>query len=352
MPGLITWEEDGFMQRSLMTIFFLSFVVFPCRAFGASLCCQLPGGVQESIFGVLAPEPSQLSMQLTYSFTLMDKLKQGGSGRSAEEVANTGRYLTIPTEMEMTRYTLTAAYRFTPKLSAFVAIPYIRNTMDMVAAIDMGAEMGMAAMGLAMESVNALGDVTVMGLYRIYENDENRPADVVTFGLGVKTPTGSSTKKNSGGRFVHAHMQPGTGSWDPLLSIIYSKKSDPLLFQTDVTYQIATRNSEGYKFGDSFTANLLGKYAVSSLFNVTGGLTYLHQNRASDREGKYTDLTSLMDDPANTGEDSIWLSPGIQVLPLKNGLVDLKVQLPLWQRVKGVQLVSRYRILVGFSYSF
>lgn len=108
----------------------------------------------------------------------------------------------------------------------------------------------------------------------------------------------------------------------------------------------------GYKFGDSLAANLFGKYAVSRVFDVTGALTFLHVNKSSDEEGKYTNLKSLMDDPANTGGDSIWLSPGIQILPSRNSLIDLKVQVPVWERVNGVQLVSSYRILVGVSYSF
>lgn len=340
------------MKRSVMTLFFAAAcVIFPFRAFGAGLCCQLSSGLQESLMGVAAPEAGRLSLQFTYSFTLMDKLREGTTERSAQDVINEGRFLTIPTRMEMTRYTMTAAYGFSPKFSAFVTIPYVRNTMDMVTVMDMG-DMGIGVTKHAMEPVKAIGDVTVMGLYRIYTDEEIRPTDAITLGVGVKTPTGSSTKKTAGGRFVHAHMQPGTGSWDPLISLIYTKTANPFLFQADITYQIAARNSNGYKFGDSLSANLTGKYALSSSFNVTGGLAYLHLDRASDREGKYTDLTSVMDDPANTGGDSIWLSPGIQILPLRDTMIDLKVQFPVWERVNGVQLVSSYIILVGISYSF
>jgi hypothetical protein len=223
--------------------------------------------------------------------------------------------------------------------------------MDMHMYMKMG--MGMAQwMDHAMDPVKGIGDITLMGVYRLYVNEEIMPTDAVSIGLGVKTPTGSYTKKTSTGKFVHAHMQPGTGSWDPLVSVVYTKMANPFLLQADVTYQLATRNDEGYKFGDSFTANVAGKYAVSRFFNVTGGLTYLHLNKASDRDGKYTNLQSLMDDPANTGGDSIWFSPGVQILPTRNSMVDLKVQLPLWEHVNGIQLVSSYRILLGVSYNF
>lgn len=329
----------------------LAVLAFPCRSFAAGLCCQLSSGVQESMLGVAAPGAERLSFQVAYSFTLMDKLLAGSTKKSLEDVINEGRYQTIPTRMEMTKYTLTAAYGFSPRLSALVTIPYLRNTMDMAMVMDMG-DMGMQVTRSDMEPVQGIGDMTVLGLYRLYTNREIRPTDTVTLGIGIKTPTGSSTKRTESGGFVHAHMQPGTGSWDPLISLIYTKMANSFLFQGDVTYQITTRNSNGYEFGDSLTTNLSAKYAVFSHFNVTGGVTYLHLNKASDRDGKYTDLTSLMDDPANTGGDSVWLSPGIQVLPFKNAMIDMKVQFPIWEHVNGTQLVSRYRILAGLSYSF
>jgi len=338
-------------MKRLVAIIFLFAVISPARsASGSGLCCQLPGGVQESIFGVLAPEPGRVSLQLTYSFTLMDKIKKGSSGKSVEEVAQARKYLTIPTEMKMTRYALTAVYGFSPGFSVFATVPYIRNTMDMVTVIDMGP-LGMNVTKHSMGPVEGPGDVTVMGLYRIYTREDNGSTDALTIGAGVKTPTGPSTEK-TGGRFVHAHMQPGTGSWDPLLTLIWSKAPDPFAFQADIAYQIATRNQNGYKFGNSFTANLMGKYALSSAFDITGGLTYLHQDSADDRDKKYTDLTSVLDDPENTGENSVWLSAGLQVMPLKNGMIDLKGQFPVWEYAEGTQLVSSYRILLGISYSF
>ena len=53
-----------------------------------------------------------------------------------------------------------------------------------------------------------------------------------------------------------------------------------------------------------------------------------------------------------TGGDSIWLSPGIQILPFRGSMVDLKVQVPVWERVNGTQLVSDYRVLASVSYAF
>ncbi|MEK6700366.1 MAG: transporter [Nitrospirota bacterium] len=337
----------------LVNVFRMLFIVaggalLPVTSFAAGLCCQLSSGVQESMSGVAAPSTDQFSLQFTYSLTRMDKLKQGSETRSLDQAAATTPYTSLPVTMDMVKYTTTIGYGFSPDLKAFVAIPYLRNTMDMT----MSLGVGMGWMDMSMEPVSGLGDITLMGLYRIYRDREIRPTEAVTVGFGLKTPTGSNTEISDTGSLVHAHMQPGTGSWDPLVSLIYTKMAGSILYQADGTYQYTTKSREGYEFGDSLALNLSGKYAVVKEFNVTAGLTYLHGGKASDSDGQYTDLTSLMDDPANTGGNSLWFSPGIQALPIRNGVIDLKVQVPVWERVNGIQLVSSYRLLLGLSYGF
>jgi hypothetical protein len=59
-----------------------------------------------------------------------------------------------------------------------------------------------------------------------------------------------------------------------------------------------------------------------------------------------------MDDPANTGGESLWGSLGIQFIPFRNSMVDLKFQAPAWEKVNGIQLVSSYRFVAGVSYNF
>jgi hypothetical protein len=343
-----------FMRRSITVVVLITGLCLSLnqKADAAGLCCQLSSGVQESLSGVAAPGSDELSLQFNYSFTKMDKFKEGSTTRSLDYVKENffPRYTSLPVEMDMFKYTMTAGYGFSSRLKAFISIPYVRNTMDMTRGMTM--MMTTTWMDMTMEPVKGMGDVTAMALYRLYTNRDIRPTDVVTLGLGVKAPTGSFTETNSNGKFVHAHMQPGTGSWDPLLSLIYTKMIDQFLLQTDATYQYATRNREGYEFGNSAALNLTGKYAVIKEFNVAAGLTYLYVGRASDKDGNYTNLTSLMDDPANTGGESLWFSPGVQILPFRNGMIDIKYQVPIWEKVNGIQLVTSYRLLLGVSYNF
>lgn len=344
------------MKRIAVVLLLAGFCLLsPSLSYAAGLCCQLSSGVQESLSGVAAPGSGEFSLQLNYSFTRMDKFREGSTERSLDYLKTSSKYASLmnaslPVSMDMRKYTLTAGYGFSPKMKAFVSVPFIRNTMDMTRNMGMGMWMDMT-----MEPVSGLGDITAMGLYRLYTDREIRPSNALTLGFGIKTVSGSFTETTPTGRLVHAHMQPGTGSWDPLLSLLYTKMMDQVLLQADATYQYTTKNRLGYEFGDSVAANLSGKYAIVKEFNVTAGLTYLSVGKAKDTEAKYYNPvtnSSLMDDPANTGGQSLWFSPGIQILPIANSLLDVKVQVPVWEKVNGIQLVSSYRVLLGLSYSF
>jgi hypothetical protein len=345
------------MKENMLMILILSISIMPSSTFGASLCCQLSSGVQESLAGVAAPGDGDITLQFTYSLSRMDKFKEGSANRSLDEAKayvkpDGTTYTSLPISMDMIKYTMTAGYGFSPGLKAFVSVPYHRNTMDMTSFTVM---MTPPWMDMTMQPQSGVGDITAMALYRLYTNRDIRPSEVLTLGAGVKTPTGSFTETTAGGNLVHAHMQPGTGSWDPLLSLLYTKLLDQFLLQGDITYQYTTRNRKGYEFGDSVALNMTGKYALVKEFSIAAGIRYLHTAKASDRNGRYYDPvanSSLMDDPANTGGDSIWFSPEMQVFPMKDLSAEVKVQLPLWERVNGIQLVSRYRLLAGVSYHF
>ena len=150
-------------------------------------------------------------------------------------------------------------------------------------------------------------------------------------------------------------MQPGTGSWDPFVTALYATTAGPVALQADASYRFTTSNRQGYEFGDTTSAGLAGAYHVTKALGITAGLTYRHEGRASDRNGSYYDPATnddLMDDPANTGGDSLWFAPGIQLFPLKRLAFEARVQLPLWQRVNGIQLVARSSLFAGVSYHF
>jgi len=315
----------------------------------ASSCHQTDGFADE------AQGSEKVFLQFTYQFARMDRYLEGGTRRSLDEAGlytkpDGTSYTSLPISMDMVRYTMTAGYEFSPRFKAFLSLPYVRNTMDMTSWL--GPTQGWSDM--TMTPTSGVGDATLLGLYRLNGSPEMGQTDAVFLGFGVKAPTGSSTERSSSGRLTHAHMQPGTGSWDPLLRALYTKRAGHFTLQADAGYQYTT-SRDGYEAGNSTAVGLTGRHAVLKALALSAGLTYIHTGKASDRNGRYYDPATnrnLMDDPANTGGSRLWFSPGVQVFPMKNLALEAKVQLPLWERVNGIQLVAGSLWSAGVSYRF
>jgi hypothetical protein len=330
----------------LATAILVSFLqLTPAHA--SSLCCQSAGSEQSGTQGAGAKDGGNFSLGLGYSYTLMDEYRQSSEKVSIRDIRERTDYTVIPTKMGMTKYTLSAGAKVHSDFWATVAVPYVRNTMSM--SLSLGPGLGWEEVD--MDPVEGLGDVALRGSWRL-PPAEGYAGGSLRVGLGVKTPTGSYRKKGSSGRFIHAHMQPGSGSWDPLAFISYERAAEPFSLSASAAYQYATRNPEGYRFGSIATASAQGKYFPLRWLGVAGGLTYLHVGRASDRDGKYTNPDSLIDDTANTGGDSLWVSVGPEIVAWNKANLSLAYQFPAWERVNGIQLVSRYSIVAALSANF
>jgi hypothetical protein len=86
-------------------------------------------------------------------------------------------------------------------------------------------------MDMKMDTVEGPGDMTLMGLYTLLADELLNPTKKLTLGLGVKTPTGENDEMTESGTLVHAMMQPGTGSWDPLFLVNYMRSFYPLILR-------------------------------------------------------------------------------------------------------------------------
>jgi len=345
-------EDFPLINRSFFVLCaaLLCITCFTATTVSASSCHGMDGmeaGAQGS---------DGVSLQFTYQFARMDRYKQGSNTRSLDEARaytkpDGSTYTSLPISMDMVRYTMAAGYEFSPRFKAYASLPYVRNTMDMTSSL--GVMLGWQDMTMAPTS--GVGDAVLMGLYRLNGEQEMGRDKAVHVGLGVKAPTGSSTERYADGRLVHFHMQPGTGSWDPLLTVMYTTTEDHLTLQAEAAYQYTTGNAEGYEAGDTASVGLAGRYAATKVLGVSANLTYIHTGTSSDRNGRYYNPAtnaSLMDDPANTGGDSLWFAPGLQVVPLKGLALEAGVRLPLWERENGIQLVARSIWTAGLSYRF
>ncbi len=231
--------------------------------------------------------------------------------------------------------------------------PYIINDMYMRHLTRNAMCMDMI-MDMKMDTVEGLGDMTLMGFYQIYTDNHDQPTKRLIGGLGVKAPTGKNDEKTDSGTIVHAMMQPGTGSWDPLFLVNYMQTFSPVVFYTNLLYHVTTEGDEGYEFGDKISLDLIARYQVNSFFNPGIEINGLYSGNDTDHDNKYSRPdVSLVDNTDNTGITSLAISPSIQVKEPKTGCtIDLKFQQPVYQNVRGTQQVVDWRAIAAIVWVF
>src|SRR3990167_1322540 len=260
-------------MKMLVTI--LLFFMFVNSAVYAHGECCLSRSLTEATTSDMSLA-NNLGLSLQYEYSNMKTIRDGSNSishntvldRVTEEwpaMSSETRSFSIPTRMIMQKYSFLGAYRLTERFQFLVNIPYVINDMYMrkITRSTMGTGMTMdMRMDMKMDTVEGPGDITLMGLYTLLADDLVQPTKKLTLGLGVKTPTGENDEVTESGSYVHAMMQPGTGSWDPLFLVNYMRAFYPLVLQVNLFYHLTTRGDEGYEYGDQLSLDLISRYQV------------------------------------------------------------------------------------------
>ncbi|WKZ18167.1 MAG: transporter [Candidatus Jettenia sp. CY-1] len=348
-------------MRILAAVLLLS--LFTARAIYAHGECCLSGSLSEATISGITLAPN-FGISLQYEYTNMKTIRDGTNSISHNDVLEKKaeewpmmpmdtKSFSIPTRMIMQKYTLLGVYSFTEKFQFLATVPYVKNDMNMrsITRNPMGMDM---IMDMEMDTVEGLGDVTLMGLYTLYTDAPVLPTKKLTLGLGVKTPTGENDEKTDSGKLVHAVMQPGTGSWDPLLFVNYVRAFYPWVFQVNFLYQLTTEGDEGYEFGDKVSLDFVTRYQVTSYLSPGFELNGFYGAKDIDHDDKFSrPETSLLDNTDNTGLVSLSVTPSLQIrIPKTGGSLDLKFQKPIYQNVRGIQQVVDWRAIASVVWAF
>jgi hypothetical protein len=217
-----------------------------------------------------------------------------------------------------------AAYGLTKSTTLLASLPLLSDRSYAIAHVGIQDEYGTNGMGDALVGVR-------QGLGR----------SGLVAGFAFKVPTG---QHDLGGDFdggiLDPSLQPGTGSFDFVPSLLYSGRAFARTnWAATASYQITTSNDLGYRFGNLIVA------AVSAGRPVVGGLfaslqvKLVYQGR-SDFRGLPV---------PSTGGRFLFAAPGLRLrLPGKVFAYGV-VQLLLDRYVNDMQLAPRGALLLGFS---
>lgn len=153
-------------------------------------------------------------------------------------------------------------------------------------------------------TTGGVGDILAGGVYRLAAGAGGE----WLAGFGVSIPTGSVNEKmrrmfREDGSPMHFDMQTGSGTWDVVPSLSYSRSYQAGSWGAQLagTYRLENRNSAGYRLGNVLRFNTWGDYAVNGWLSITGRLSWMTQQAISGDFRHFTDRHGPMDYPHNSG---------------------------------------------------
>jgi len=244
----------------------------------------------------------------------------------------------------------------------FMAMPmWMRMDMTMLGVGDHGAAPGGMPMGdgthhslmpgeTMSHSVSGLGDTEVGALVSL----SRKPTLSAHAGLSVSIPTGSVSRKNASGNFVHYMMQPGSGTWDLIPSFTVSGGGESLRWGAQARYRFRAedRNKRGFRFGDRFDASAWLAKPLSPTAAVTARLAYQDEGRIEGHYNGSHGHASPPDRQENYGGQVIQAGLGANIVIGGNLRIGAEATVPLYQDLNGTQSPRKFGVNLNLSRMF
>ncbi len=334
------------------------------------LCCAHCGGnMPMNIPGGGIPETHEFRFKLSQMFMQMGPLRDGTDDLLNADLLGPPNGTTFAVAPERMRTYMTmgsVAYSFTDNFAGMMMLSYIRNEMDMEFNQPLQASTGQK--GFTMFS-DGISDLTLLGKYRLYANDDLAPTNQVSMLFGLSLPTGSINKKFSrnpvpgqNGTILPFRMQTGSGTVDPIIGLTYQGSKDPWWYGMNLKLEAHLYdNSQGYHRGQEFQYDF---YVMRQIHPKVVLLAEL-QGWA---EGQYSDepfnqrvngeghagfnpnngFLSPLFDPQNYGGHRIGVTFGFQFQPIPLHIMELVATLPIHNDLAGPQLRDDW--MIQFTY--
>jgi hypothetical protein len=200
--------------------------------------------------------------------------------------------------------------------------------------------------------LHGAGDLSLVGRFVFYKpRDPRLPQVAVT--LGGEAPTGTHHHENDEDDQAEPAIQPGSNSWDMIagLSMLQPFQAPtlggvqgPLSVFASATGQFNGPGTNDYRLGDSLQASVGAAYPLTERLWALAQVNCLIR----DRDG----IGSTREEVAKTGGEFIYLSPGLELLLPHGWRAYGLVQLPVYQRVNSLQVVSDINLLAGLRLRF
>ncbi len=274
-----------------------------------------------------ADHTQQRDQNVFFNFTFEQQQWDVKDAREAHNLHHAGREFHDKTHEEF--YHFTFGVNPTDKITLLSDIPYVvRGSLD----IEHHATIGRK------QSSEGLGDMNLIGIYKILVKND----DFLGISGGVKFPTGDTGELDPYGALFEPELQPGSGSWDYPVGIVYRYMAGPVSLSGNVSYVIKSQGAQEFRHGNLLFASLNADYILnprSENFQTRVGWDTTFHNAQKDR------LNGVEDD--DSGETSVFMGPSIEIGASKNVSLFGNILLPVYQNTGGVHQKLSYLWTAG-----
>lgn len=269
--------------------------------------------------------PTGLPLPLAESSVrgLYRHLEMGSLTRNGDEVENPEGL-----RVGVDAVPLVVPYGVTPRTTLFVGIPYLWKTFER---------------GGTRESNRGLGDLFVRVKQEILAKDFVAGNRRLAVFAAASLPTGETEED---GAALPPPLRLGLGSVNLTGQAVYSYVNDRFGYHGAVSYTAATGATAGVRIGDRFGYDLAWGYrlfpAVYETLREVTLAAYLELNGSVAQPS--TQGGSLR---ADSGGHTLFLSPGLQLIPLRNWAIEASFQWPIVRELRGTQLAPDWSLAVG-----
>ena len=279
-------------------------------------------------------------IKISERYTVLDQVYQG-TGEKTNPGAKEAHWTTE----------LTGFYALTPEFTVLAVLPYKngRTTGEAdLTTVPPSLDTTMAG------SASGIGDVALLGRYTFLKREAADTTTVLAGLAGVKFATGSTDARTSDGMgFLDSHMQMGTGSTDYLLGVSYSRSLTRFSLSANLLGTITTEGKFGstkHEFGNALNYDLTAKYRVApSDFAPTQPQWFVALGLNGELRGREKENGVAV---ADSGGNTVYLSPGIQLVLVPHWVVELSYQRAVLHNLYGTQLGETYKTIAGVTYLF
>ncbi len=166
----------------------------------------------------------------------------------------------------------------------------------------------------------------------------------LTLSAGAEFPTGATHFLNGKAAEAEIGVTPGSGSYDAVFGLTAARAVGGIPVFATASRRVNGRGPERYHLGDSWEAGVGLTYPVARRLGLLGQVNW----RLRERDG----AGDTREEVDKTGGEAVYLSPGLELGLTERLKLAALFQLPVYQRVNQIQLVSRWQALASVSYLF